>query len=111
MYVLIGFLGLVLIISPYLLGYNLETVALLTSLIIGAVLLIASIFERVEGDKGEWWYVVSAVVGIGAVVAPFVLGFSTLTAALVTLVVVGIMTILAVGAKLFPWQTGYKDRI
>lgn len=108
MYYLTGFLGLVLIVSPYLFGYSIDATALWTSLITGAILIVASIFEGVAADKERWEYWVVGIMGVGAILAPFVLGFSALTAALWTLVIVGLVTILVAGAKLFPWRTQYR---
>ncbi len=108
MYYLTGLLGLISIVSPYLFGYSTDTVALWTSLTIGAVLVVASVFEGVAADKERWEYWVVGIMGVGAILAPFVLGFSALTAALWTLVIVGVVTILVAGAKLFPWRTQYR---
>ncbi len=105
MYLLTGFLGLISVVAPYLFGYSADTTALWTSLIIGAILIIDSVFEGVAADKEKWEYWVAGIVGVGAIVAPFVLGFSTLTAALWTLVIVGLATVIVAWTKLFPWRT------
>ena len=101
MYLLIGLLGLVSIISPYLVGYSENAIALWTSLSVGAILLVASILEGIAADKERWEYWVVGIVGVGAVLAPFVLGFSALTTALWTLVIIGLATILVAWMKLF----------
>ncbi|MBI2338466.1 SPW repeat protein [Candidatus Daviesbacteria bacterium] len=108
MYLLTGFLGLVSIIAPYLFNYSQSSAALWTSLAVGAVLIVASIFEGIAADKERWEYWVVGIVGLGAIFAPFVLGFSTLSTALWTLVIIGIVTILAAWTKLFPGQTQWR---
>lgn len=108
MYLLTGFLGIVSIVAPYLFGYSLDTTALWTSIIIGAVLLIASIFEGVAAGKEKWEYWVLGITGVVAVLAPFIFGFATLAAAFWTLLIIGVVTIVAAGAKLFSGQTEYR---
>lgn len=108
MYLLTGFLGLVSIVAPYLFGYSADTTALWTSLIIGAILIIDSIFEGVAADRERWEYWVAGIVGVGAILAPFVLGFSALSAALWTLVIVGVVSVLVAWSKLYPWRTQYR---
>lgn len=107
-YWLTGILGIITIIAPYLFGYSFDLAALWTSLIIGAILLITSIFEGMAAGREKWEYWIVGITGIAAVLAPFVFGFSTLTAAFWTLVIIGVITVIAAGAKLFPGQTEYR---
>lgn len=108
MYLLTGFLGIIAIVSPYLFGYNDDTVALWTSLIMGGVLLAASILEGIAADREKWEYWVVGVAGLVAILSPFALGFSALSAALWTLVIIGGVTILAAWMKLFPERPRYR---
>lgn len=108
MYLLTGFLGLVAIIAPYIFGYSQDGAALWTSLIVGAILVIASIFEGIAADREKWEYWVVGAAGVGAILAPFVFGFSTLTTALWTLVIIGIVTVLAAWTKLSPGRTRWS---
>lgn len=108
MYLFTGFLGLVSIIAPYLFRYSSDATALWTSLAIGVILVIDSIFEGIAADKERWEYWVAGTVGAGAVFAPFVLGFSGLTEAVWTLVILGVVTILAAWMKLYPRRTQYR---
>lgn len=107
-YLLVGFLGLVSIVSPYMFGFSENAVALWTSLSVGAILLVASILEGIAADKERWEYWVVGIVGVGTVLAPFVLGFSALTTALWTLVIIGVATILVAGTKLFPGRPRFR---
>lgn len=85
MYLLTGFLGLVSIVAPYIFSYSQDMTALWTSLIVGAILVIASVFEGIAVDRERWEYWVVGAAGVGAILAPFVLGFSAITSALWTL--------------------------
>lgn len=100
MYWLTGLLGFVSFVAPFLFGYTSNTGALWTSLAIGVLLVIDSIFEGVAEDKQRWEYVVAVVLGIAAVAAPFILGFSTETAALWTSVAVGVVAVIVAGGRL-----------
>lgn len=107
MYLLTGALGIISIIAPFVLGYSDNTAAFYTSLGLGAVLTVTTVLEWVAEDKQNWEYWMAGVAGIGAIAAPFVLGFSGLAVALWTLVIVGLVTILAAGTKLFSNRTEY----
>lgn len=108
MYLLTGFLGLVAIVAPYLFSYSQDVVALWTSLVIGGVLVIASVLEGVAADRERWEYWVVGLAGLAAIFAPFVLGFSALTTALWTLIIVGVVTILAAWTKLYMGGTQWR---
>ena len=107
MYLLTGVLGLIAAAAPFALGYSGNSAALYTSLGVGAILVITTVLEWAGEDKQMWEYWVAGVVGIGAIAAPFVLGFSGLTNAVWTMVIVGLVTVLAVGTKLFSSRTHY----
>lgn len=101
MYWLTGLLGFVLIIAPFLFGYSFDVTAFWTSLAVGAVLIVMSLLEGIAEDRDRWEYWVVGLAGVVAVFAPFVLGFSAVSVALWTLVIVGIVTVIAAGTKLF----------
>lgn len=105
MYLLTGFLGLVAIVAPYLFNYSFDVVALWTSLIVGGVLVVSSVFEGLAADRERWEYWVIGLTGLAAVFAPFVLGFAALTPALWTLVIIGVVTVLTAWTKLYPRGT------
>lgn len=105
MYWITGILGIFLMLAPYLLGYTWHGTAFLTSLIVGAIITIASIWEGVESHKRTWEYWVATIVGISAIVAPFALGFGTLNAAMWTSVLCGILVAIFAGSKLWTTST------
>lgn len=108
MYWLTGLLGFVAIIAPLLLGYSSDARAFWTSLSIGTVLIVMALMEGLAEDKDRWEYWVAAGAGMTAILAPFVLGFSGLSAALWTLVVVGLVTVIVAGTKLYQRRTQYR---
>lgn len=104
MYWLTGFLGLVSLLAPFAFGYTDNGGALWTSLIIGVLLVGDSILEGLAEGKQRWEYIAAVVLGIVAVIAPFILGFTTVTAALWTSIVVGIIAVIAAGGTLTSGQ-------
>lgn len=105
MYYLTGLLGLVAVVAPFLFGYSGNITALWTSLIVGAVLIGASVIEGFAGDKERWEYWVAGIVGLGAILAPFALGFSALAEAVWTMAVIGVLAIIAAGTRLASGRT------
>lgn len=100
MYWFTAFLGLVSIAAPYFLNYSGNVPALWTSLIFGAVLVVVSVMEGFANDKDSWEYWVVGAAGIGAILAPFFLGFDFIAEAVWTMVLVGIVTVVAAGTRL-----------
>lgn len=107
MYLLTGFMGIVALASPFLLGYSTNSVAMWTTLAIGSALIVTSVMEAVAEDKDRWEYWVVGIIGVGAILAPFTLGFGTLMNAVWTLVAVGLITLIASATKLYPWRNHY----
>ena len=77
MFWLTGLLGLALILAPFVLGFNNDTNALWSSIVLGAVILVVSVLEGALRDLSNWEYWLAGLAGILAVVAPFVLQFNT----------------------------------
>lgn len=102
MYWVMGLLGVVLAGSPYLFGYSGDYNAMATSLGVGGVLVLLSAIEGYQHDKQSWEYWIAGPMGLGLVFAPFILGFSAISAAFWTSLIVGMLTIVAAGTKLSP---------
>ncbi len=84
-----AFLGLLLVLAPFVMGYTNNALALWTSIIMGLIVLGVSIYKAVKHDMAQWEYMVIAIVGLLAVFAPFILGFSAINVAVWTLVILG----------------------
>jgi len=83
-------LGIWLVLSPWLLRYNLETRALENALLIGALILLAEVVElSVFRDWEEW---INVLAGAWLVVSPWVLGIAS-TAARWNFVAVGVLVV------------------
>jgi SPW repeat-containing protein len=101
MYWITGILGILLMSAPYLLGYADNFAAYWTSLTIGLIVSIASIWEGVETRKENWEYWVAVVCGIFAILAPFIFGYGWHAEAMWASVVVGFLIALFAGSKLW----------
>ena len=100
MYWMTGILGFVLMIAPFMFGYSYNAPALWTSVLVGLATIIFSWIEGAQHDMQTWEYWTVGVLGVLAVIAPFILGFSALTAAVWTSVVAGVLITLFAGTKL-----------
>src|SRR5438105_2925230 len=101
MYWATGILGLVLAVAPWIFGYSNNTPALWTSLLVGGATIVVSVIEGARADREPWEYWAAGLLGLVAIVAPFVLGFSTYANALWSSVGVGVLIAIFAGAKLF----------
>ena len=101
MYWITGILGIILMAAPYMLGYTENATAYWTSVSIGGIVALASIWEGFEMKKENWEYWVAVICGIFAIIAPFLLGYGWLMEAMWTSVVVGLLIALFAGSKLW----------
>jgi uncharacterized membrane protein HdeD (DUF308 family) len=104
MYWITGILGLAFAIAPFVLGYSANMIATWTSVILGLVVIVTSAVEYFRADKEQWEYWVAAIVGLLAVVAPFVLGFGSQTGAMWTSVIAGVLLVITAGSKIWTGQ-------
>ncbi len=101
MYWITGILGLILASAPYIFGYSNDTAALWTSLIVGGATIVVSLLEATRADREQWEYWAAGILGIVAVISPFMFGFGGNTNAMWTSVVVGILIAIFAGSRLF----------
>ena len=106
MYWLTGLMGLILAAAPFVFGFSNNPQALWTSLIVGSVLMVSAALEGWSDDKQTWEYWVMGVAGVGAIFAPFVLGFYGVYAAAWSLVIIGVVTVISVSARLLQSSKG-----
>lgn len=87
-------LGAWLIVSPWVLGFQGVTIAMVTTMAIGAVLLASSAGAMSVPAAWEEW--LDAILGAGLMMAPMLLGFDSVDPALVNALITGaIVTFLA----------------
>jgi hypothetical protein len=101
MYWITGILGLAMGVAPWVFNYASDNNAMWASVIIGAAIVLVSLYKGLVHDNQNWEYWVAGLAGIVAVAAPFVLGFTALTAALWTLIGVGALVVLISGYEVF----------
>lgn len=101
MYWFTGLLGALMAVAPWVLRFSDNTNALWTSLALGAVLVLLSAVEAYQKGAVMWEYWVAGLVGLLAIIAPFALGFSTLTAALWSMIVLGGLALIVSGYEVF----------
>lgn len=100
MYWITGVLGLILAVAPFVFGYDVNTAALWTSLLVGGATVLVSVIEAAQNDKKNWEYWTVGILGLLTVTAPFMFGFSGLTNARWTSIVVGLLITLFAGTRL-----------
>jgi predicted membrane-bound dolichyl-phosphate-mannose-protein mannosyltransferase len=105
MYWLTGILGVFLIIAPFVLGYSGDLIAVWSSIVLGAIVLIVSFVKAFMHDMGQWEYWVTGIVGLLAIVAPFALGFRTQPQPLDASVILGAVMLLIAGYQLLTERT------
>lgn len=106
MYLITGILGLAFAIAPFLFGYQGNTVAMYSSIILGSLVVLASAVEFFQEDKEMWEYWVAGILGIVAIAAPFVLNFSNHTNAMWTSVIAGALIAVFAGSRFVTGQQG-----
>ncbi len=105
MYWATGILGVLMIIAPFVLGFSTDTTAMWSLVILGAITLIVSIIKGAAHDVSNWEYWVTGLMGILAIIAPFVLAFSTVSTALWSGVILGVITLILSAYQLFAHGT------
>lgn len=90
-------LGLWMIVSPWLLGYESEAAATSNAVILGIVIAVLAALELFNVTAWEEWG--NFVLGLWLVISPWVLGFRSVSSAMSNDVVIGILVaVLAIWA-------------
>jgi hydrogenase/urease accessory protein HupE len=92
---LVALAGLWEVVSPYILGYSVTTLAMWNAYIAGVVLIVlavwAALSEQTRLDRNLEW--INAVVGVWLILSPFALNYSTVVAAMWNSIIVGVVVI------------------
>jgi hypothetical protein len=96
---LVALVGLWEVIAVAVLGYSAAGTAMWDAILVGAVLLILGIWAALSNQTGtdrtlDW---INVVLGVWLIIAPFLLGYSALTAALWNDIIVGIVIVVLAG--------------
>jgi uncharacterized membrane protein HdeD (DUF308 family) len=94
-------LGLVLLVTPWLAGYAAAPTAAWSAWITGvAIAVVAAVGLRMtSAARGAAW--VNLVLGLWALIAPWLLGFAPVTSAMWSHVLLGALTAIAAAAELW----------
>ena len=79
------------ILAPFILGYSATTGAMVDAIILGVVLLVLGLWIALSRSNGSvralsW---INAVFGLWLILAPFIIGYSGATGAMVNDIIVG----------------------
>jgi uncharacterized membrane protein HdeD (DUF308 family) len=92
---LVGLAGLWEVIAVFILGYTASPAALWNALIVGVALLVlgvwAALSNREATDKTLDW--INVIIGAWLIIAPFILGYTAIAAAMWNDIIVGIVVI------------------
>ena len=96
---LVALAGLWEAVAPFILGYSASTTPLWDAIIFGAALVILGVWAALSNQEGvdkalDW---INVVLGAWLVIAPFVLGYTALVAALWNDIIVGIVVVVLAG--------------
>jgi SPW repeat-containing protein len=92
-------LGLVLFLTPWLIGFAAEQTPAWTAWVSGGLIALAGIAALLGQAYAAAW--VNLALGLWAIVAPWVLGFGAMAGAMWSHVVLGALVALAAGAELW----------
>ncbi|TWG55233.1 MULTISPECIES: SPW repeat protein [Phyllobacteriaceae] len=81
--------GLGLLLSPWYLGYSAETYAAWNAWVVGAAVTLIGVAALFAFHQVEGW--ANVALGLWAVIAPWALGFSAVTAAMAAHVIAGLI--------------------
>lgn len=91
--------GVALALTPWVLGYTATMAAAWNAWVVGAIIALVAIGALVAFAEWEEW--VNLVLGLWAIVSPWLLGFSAVTGAVWAHVIAGIIVAVLAGLELW----------
>jgi hypothetical protein len=92
---LVGLAGLWEVIAVFILGYTASSAALWNALIVGVALLVLGVWAALSNqettDKSLDW--INALIGVWLIIAPFILGYTAIVAAMWNDIIVGLVVV------------------
>mgnify|MGYP005845648281 CR=1 FL=1 len=101
MYWLTGLLGVLLIIAPWVMGYGDNQTAAWTCVVLGVAAVVVSACKPLLKDASNWEFWAAGIIGVLAIIAPWVMGFSAHVTATWTTVVLGVVLAILAGYEIF----------
>jgi hypothetical protein len=104
---LVALAGLWEVLAPFILGYSATMLALWNAIIAGAILIVLGVWIALNEDPGPDRTLDRVNVGVGVwlVVSPFILGYTTVVAALWNDIIIGAVVIV-----LAAWTASMLDK-
>jgi len=100
---IVALAGLWTLVSPFILNFSDLTSAMWNAIIVGILLIAlggwAALYKDVNTDKVLDW--INVVLGLWLIASPFVLGYSTMAAALWSSIITGLVVIVLAGWAAF----------
>ncbi len=89
----VAIVGVWEVLAPFILGYSAVTAAVWNAVIVGIAVIVFAVWSALSNNLGtsralDW---ITAIIGLWLIVAPFILGFTGVTAALWNAIIVGIV--------------------
>ena len=94
-------LGAWLLVSPWVLGYSVESAATMNALILGTILVLEEMLEIGVHETIEEWF--DVVAGAWLCISPLVLGYTSNAVASVNTFAVGVLTVLLAVCAMLPF--------
>jgi len=96
---LVALVGVWEVIAVAVLGYSASSAALWDAIIVGVLLFVLGVWAALSNQVGtdrtlDW---INVVLGVWLIIAPFLLGYSALAAALWNDIIVGIVVVVLAG--------------
>ncbi|WP_163268768.1 SPW repeat protein [Chelativorans alearense] len=91
--------GIALVLTPWMMGYAAETTAAWNAWVVGALIGLVAIGALVSFAEWEEW--ANLVLGIWAIISPWLLGFAAITAAVWAHVIAGVIVAVLAGLELW----------
>jgi hypothetical protein len=93
-----GLLALWLILGSFLAGFG-NVPSKVSDVIIGFFLIFMSMHRSIPSDESRWMFLFSGMLGLAAIVAPWVFSYSDVSSAMINNIIVGaaVLLVSAVG--------------
>jgi len=92
-------LGVILFVTPFVFGDTGQTTAAISAYVLGVLVFLSGLLSATMQEAGNVEYI-PVVLGVITFIAPFVLGFTAVTAIAWSAWIIGVLTVLSAGSLL-----------